>query len=59
MKTSWPASRVIIPLILFRVVWGTGETIETFSPQILFKSVDFPAEGRPIIDTNADFIALL
>jgi hypothetical protein len=39
----------------FRVVWGTGLTMATFSPQIRFMRVDFPTEGRPTTATKADF----
>jgi hypothetical protein len=44
-----------IPLTAFLVVWGTGETIETFSPQSEFTRVDLPAEGLPTMATKADF----
>src|SRR5207247_2442320 len=36
----------------FRVVCGRGDTIESFSPTRRFKSVDFPAFGRPMSDTK-------
>ena len=45
----------MIPRMEFRVVCGTGETIETFSPAAVFKNVDFPDEGLPIIVTIAFF----
>jgi hypothetical protein len=41
--------------MLFRVVCGTGLTMATFAPQRRFSSVDLPAEGRPMIATNALF----
>lgn len=44
-----------IPLIAFLVVCGIGETILTFSWQAVFKKVDFPALGRPMIATTAVF----
>ena len=44
-----------IPLIGFLVVCGIGETILTFSWQAVFKKVDFPALGRPMIATTAVF----
>jgi hypothetical protein len=42
-----------------RVVCGIGETIETGSWQAVFKNVDFPAEGLPIITTSAVFCGLV
>src|SRR5579859_5790459 len=39
-----------MPRIRFRVVWGFGETIATFSPVSRFSSVLLPTLGRP---TNA------
>jgi hypothetical protein len=41
---------------LLRVVCGTGDTIATFLSHILFRSVDFPDDGRPTMETNAAFI---
>jgi hypothetical protein len=41
--------------MLFRVVCGTGLTIETLASQKALSNVDLPAEGRPIMATNADF----
>src|SRR2546427_8678349 len=41
-----------MPVIRFRVVCGRGDTIESFSPTRRFKSVDFPALGRPMSDTK-------
>ena len=56
IKTICPLVVFTIPLIAFRVVCGIDETIETFSPEAVFKNVDFPAEGRPIIVTTPLFI---
>jgi hypothetical protein len=44
-----------MPRTAFLVVCGTGETIETFSPEAVFKNVDLPLEGRPTIATIAVF----
>jgi hypothetical protein len=44
-----------MPRIAFRVVWGAGLTMDTFSPQRRLISVDFPAEGLPATATNAAF----
>jgi hypothetical protein len=44
----------LIPAIRVRVVWGLGETIETFWPRRRFISVDFPTFGRPTIATKPD-----
>ena len=55
MNTSCPMEAFTIPLTVLRVVCGTGETMETFPPQTVFKKVDFPAEGLPIMATVADF----
>ena len=41
-----------MPVMRFRVVCGRGDTIESFSPTRRFKSVDFPAFGRPMSDTK-------
>ena len=41
-----------MPVMRFRVVCGRGDTIESFSPTRRFRSVDFPALGRPMSDTN-------
>src|SRR5205823_2290696 len=40
----------------FLVVCGLSETIASFVPTSLLRSVDFPAFGRPISDTKPDFI---
>src|SRR5207249_3774255 len=49
--TCAPA-RFLMPVMRFRVVCGRGDTIESFSPTRRFKSVDFPALGRPMSDTK-------
>ena len=54
-KTSWPFELFTIPRIAFLVVCGIGLTIETGSPAAVFRNVDFPAEGLPIIVTRAVF----
>src|SRR6266550_3584982 len=51
-NTTWAPGIFLIPVMRLRVVCGRGETIESFSPTIRFRSVDFPALGRPISDTN-------
>src|SRR5438270_12747542 len=40
----------------FLVVCGLSETIASFVPTSLLRSVDLPAFGRPISDTKPDFI---
>src|SRR4051794_26583231 len=47
MKTIWPCFSGRIPSTRSRVVCALGVTIETFIPRIEFRSVDFPAFGRP------------
>ena len=39
-----------------RVVCGVGDVIETFDSQIVFRRVDFPEEGRPIMAIEAHFM---
>src|SRR5882672_5355786 len=51
-KTTCAPARFLMPVIRFRVVCGRGDTIESFSPTRRFKSVDFPALGRPMSDTK-------
>src|SRR5881409_3020751 len=46
------SGRFLMPVMRFRVVCGRGDTIESFSPTRRFKSVDFPALGRPMSDTK-------
>ena len=45
-----------MPLIAFLVVCGIDETMLIFSPLAVFKKVDFPAEGLPIMETTPDFL---
>ena len=59
MKISWTLESVYIPLILFLVVCGVGDVIETFMPVIVLTNVDLPAEGLPITDTVAAFMPLI
>jgi hypothetical protein len=40
--------------MVLRVVWGTGDTMATFSPHSAFIRVDLPAEGLPTTLTKAD-----
>src|SRR5579872_54090 len=37
-----------------RVVWGLGEMIASFSPTRAFSRVDFPAFGRPRMQTKPE-----
>src|SRR5881394_3486499 len=41
-----------MPTMRLRVICGFDETMETFCPRIRFRSVDFPAFGRPIRATT-------
>src|SRR5271169_1057128 len=47
-------STLTIPWMRFRVVCGLRVTIASFSPTRAFSRVDFPAFGRPIIETNPE-----
>src|SRR5271157_1037846 len=38
----------------FRVVWGLRVTMASFSPTSAFSSVDFPALGRPMMETKPE-----
>src|SRR6266550_3706351 len=51
-NTTWAPGIFLIPVMRFRVVCGRGDTIESFSPTRRFRSVDFPALGRPMSDTK-------
>src|SRR5436309_11962312 len=51
-NTTWAPGIFLVPVMRFRVVCGRGDTIESFSPTRRFKSVDFPALGRPMSDTK-------
>src|ERR1700730_8060738 len=44
----------IMPSTRFRVVWGLGLTIASFSPASAFSNVDLPALGRPIMVTKPE-----
>src|SRR5271169_6460649 len=37
-----------------RVVWGLRVTMASFSPTSAFSSVDFPALGRPMMETKPE-----
>src|SRR6266567_4504984 len=54
MNTIWAPGMLWIPLIRLRVVWGLSEVMTIFSPRMLFRRLDFPALGRPMIDTNPE-----
>jgi hypothetical protein len=43
-----------MPFILWRVVWGTAETMLIFALSKALSMVDLPALGRPIIATKPD-----
>src|SRR5271157_837428 len=47
-------STLTMPWIRFLVVCGLRVTIASFSPTSAFSRVDFPALGRPIIETNPE-----
>ena len=55
---SCPRAVVRIPRTRLRVVWGTGDTMDTFHPHSLFTRVDFPADGLPATATAPDFSPL-
>ena len=42
-----------------RVVCGVGLVIETLDSHIVFRSVDFPEDGLPIMATDAHFITAI
>lgn len=46
-----------MPRIALRVVCGVGEVMETFDSHIVLTSVDLPADGLPMIATDAHFMA--
>ena len=58
MKTTWASGVVRTPWICVRVVWGLSATMETFWPTRAFSSVDFPALGRPRIETKPDLCGI-
>src|SRR3974390_3521966 len=43
-----------MPRMRLRVVWGLGVTIASFSPTNAFSKVDFPALGRPMMETKPE-----
>src|SRR5271166_4986734 len=43
-----------MPWMRLRVVWGLRVTMASFSPTSAFSSVDFPALGRPMMETNPE-----
>ena len=45
-----------MPRIALRVVCGVGDVIETFDSHMVLTSVDLPADGLPIIATDAHFM---
>src|SRR5436305_8074932 len=53
-KTICASGVVTTPWIDVRVVCGLSATIATFCPTRAFSSVDLPAFGRPMIETNPD-----
>ena len=53
-KMNWAVPVVLIPMILFLVVWGLWELIATFSPTTRFMSVDFPVFGFPMMPIKPD-----
>src|ERR1700722_10589126 len=53
-STIWASSRLRMPWMRLRVVWGLGETMATFWPTRVLTRVDLPALGRPTIATKPD-----
>src|SRR5664280_1236711 len=53
-NTICASGSVTTPCIDVRVVCGLSATMATFWPTIAFSSVDLPAFGRPISETNPD-----
>ncbi len=45
-----------MPRIALRVVCGVGDVMDTLDSHIVFTSVDFPADGLPIMATDAHFM---
>ncbi len=54
MSTNWASGRCTTPRRVVRVVLGCVETTVTFSPTMVFTSVDLPTLGRPVIVTNPE-----
>ena len=57
INTSWSAPLFTMPLIAFLVVCGIDDTMLIFSPLAVFKKVDLPADGRPMMDTIPALVA--
>ena len=53
VSTSWPRFSSSTARIVLRVVWATGETMETFSPTSVLTRVDLPLLARPTTPTTA------
>ena len=51
-NTICPSGMFFTREIRFRVVCGLSETIATFAPTMRLSSVDLPAFGRPMSETN-------
>src|SRR5271157_2702688 len=47
-------STLTMPWMRLRVVCGLRVTMASFSPTSAFSSVDFPALGRPMMETNPE-----
>ena len=47
-------STLTMPWMRLRVVCGLRVTIASFSPTSALSSVDFPAFGRPMMETNPE-----
>src|ERR1019366_6652057 len=54
MKTICASGRVTTPWMDVRVVCGLSATMATFWPTRALIKVDFPAFGRPMMETNPD-----
>ena len=53
-NTIWKSVPFNMPVTRFRVVWGLGDTMESFAPAILFNNVDFPTLGGPTMAIKPD-----
>src|SRR4030042_5139624 len=53
-KIICPAAWFLIPRMRLRVVWGLLDMMAIFSPKRKLRRVDFPAFGRPMMETNPD-----
>ncbi len=54
----WPRASVSTPWIRFRVVCGLSDMMAILWPMAMFKRVDFPTLGRPMMATNPDLCPL-